>query len=194
MDITYHQDEFENYPKKRCMYGEELKKFHDEGNLLIGFVNINGFKEERRKEKIRVMKTLKDYNFDIIGLSEVNIHWPLVIPEEYWEEIISGHWETSNSVLAHNPEEDATKVWKSVGCIQINTARTTPKVISIGSETSGLSRWVCSRYCGKQNLTLWVISKFRPCIKSSSGVQTTYYKHKRYIYRKMIVDRLYMQF
>ena len=31
------------------------------------------------------MKTLKDYNVDIIGLLEVNIHWPLVNPEDYWE-------------------------------------------------------------------------------------------------------------
>ena len=42
------------------------------------------------------MKTLKDYNFDIIGLSEVDIHWPLVNPEESWEGRISGHWEARN--------------------------------------------------------------------------------------------------
>ena len=54
---------------------------HDEDNLLLGFINIRGLKEERWKEKyIRVMKTLKYYNFDIIGLSEVNIHWPLEDP------------------------------------------------------------------------------------------------------------------
>ena len=33
------------------MYGEELQQFHDEENLLLGFVNINRLKEERRKEK-----------------------------------------------------------------------------------------------------------------------------------------------
>ena len=38
------------------------------------------------------MKTLKDYNFGIIGSSEVNIHWPLMNPAESWEERISGHW------------------------------------------------------------------------------------------------------
>ena len=34
------------------MYGEELQKFHDEDNLLLIFANINGLKEEIRKEKI----------------------------------------------------------------------------------------------------------------------------------------------
>ena len=52
------------------MYGEELQQFHDEDNLLLGFVNIDELEEKRWKEKyIRVMKTLKDYNFEIFGLS-----------------------------------------------------------------------------------------------------------------------------
>ena len=37
----------------------------------------------KRKNK-QVMKALKDYNFDIIGLSEVNIHWRLGNPADYW--------------------------------------------------------------------------------------------------------------
>ena len=68
--MTYHQDEFENDPQNRFMYGEELQQFHDEDNLLLGFVNIDELEKKRWKEKyIRVMKTLKDYNFEIFGLS-----------------------------------------------------------------------------------------------------------------------------
>ena len=49
------------------MYGEGSQEFHDKDNLLLVFVNINGLEEDRWKEKyIRVMKTLKYYNFDII--------------------------------------------------------------------------------------------------------------------------------
>ena len=58
------------------------------------------------------MKTSKCYNFDIIELLEVNIQWPLVNPVESWEEIISRHWETRNSVLACNLEDEATKLWQ----------------------------------------------------------------------------------
>ena len=56
------------------------------------------------------MKILKDYNLDIIGLSEVNINWPLVNPEESREEIISGNLEARNSVVACNLENATTKV------------------------------------------------------------------------------------
>ena len=41
------------------MYGEELQKLHDEDNLLLGFVNINGLKEERRKEKYTSHENIK---------------------------------------------------------------------------------------------------------------------------------------
>ena len=67
------------------MNGDESQQFHNKDNVILGYVNINELKEERWKEKyIRVMKTLKYYNFDIIGLSEVNKHWPLVKPIDSW--------------------------------------------------------------------------------------------------------------
>ena len=45
--ITYHQDEFDNDPKNRFIYKDELQQFHDDDNLLLLFVNINELKEER---------------------------------------------------------------------------------------------------------------------------------------------------
>ena len=75
------------------------------------------------------MKTLKYHNLDIIGSSEVNINWHLVNPEYSWEEIISGHWEAINSVMAWNLDGDATKMCKPEGCLQISTERTTHKVL-----------------------------------------------------------------
>ena len=57
------------------------------------------------------MRTLKYYNFEIIGWSEVNIHWPLVNLAESWEETISGNVEARNSVMDLNLEDNTTKVW-----------------------------------------------------------------------------------
>ena len=87
------------------------------------------------------MITLKDYNFGIIGLSGVNINWPIVDPEDYWEERISGNLETRNSVLDCNLEDNAAKLWKPVGCLPIITSRTTHKQLSMGSDLSGLGHW-----------------------------------------------------
>ena len=57
--ITDHQYKFENDPQNLCMYGEEQKKFHDEDNLLLRFVNINGLKKEIRKEKFTSHENIK---------------------------------------------------------------------------------------------------------------------------------------
>ena len=78
------------------------------------------------------MKTIKYYNFDIIGLLEVNIHWPLVNLVDYWEEIISGHWESIKSVMACIIEDNTTKVWQPGGCLQVITERTTHKALLTG--------------------------------------------------------------
>ena len=111
------------------------------------------------------MKILGDYNFNIIGLSEVNIHLPLANLAIYLEETISGHWEARNSVMACNLEDDATKVWQLGACLKISTERTTHRVISTGSDTSGQGRWVWTCNWGKHNLTLREITAYIPCTK-----------------------------
>ena len=129
------------------------------------------------------MITLKDYKFGIIGVSEVNIQWPLVNLADYWEDIISGHWETINLLLAWNLEDDANKVWRPVGYLQISMARTTHKVLSTGSDTSGLGHLIRTCYQGKHNLKFRVVTAYIPCTTNSSGVQTTYRQHQRYLDR-----------
>ena len=129
------------------------------------------------------MEELKDYNFYIIGLSGVNINWPLVNLDDSWEEVISGHWKSSNSVMACNLEDNATKVWQPRRCIKITMARTTHKVLSTVSDTSGLGWLFWTHYRGKHNLTLLAITVYRPCITNSRGVQTTYLQHQHYLDR-----------
>ena len=41
------------------MSGEELQQFHDEDNVLLVFVNINGLKEEKWKEKYMIHENNK---------------------------------------------------------------------------------------------------------------------------------------
>ena len=76
--------------------------------------------------------------------------------------------------MACNLEDDATKVWQPGGCLKISTSITTHKVLSKGPDTSILGHWVWTRYWGKRNLALRVITAYRPCITNSSGVKTNY--------------------
>ena len=126
---------------------------------------------------------LEYYNSNIIGLSEVNIHWLLVNLEDSQEERISGRWEARNSVMACNLEKNSSNLWQPGGYLQISTARTTHRFLSTGSNMSGLGRLVWTRYQVKHNLTLWVVTAYISCITNSRGVQTNYRQHQRYLDR-----------
>ena len=56
--IIDHQYNFENYPKTICIYGDELQQFHDENNLILGFVKINGYMESKLYTIHENIKTL----------------------------------------------------------------------------------------------------------------------------------------
>ena len=102
-------------------------------------------------------------------------------PADSWEERISGHWESRNSLMACNLEDNATKVCKPVGYLQIIMARTTHKFLSTGSDTSDLGHWFLTHNWGEYNITLQDITPYRPCITNSSGFQTTYRQHQHYL-------------
>ena len=66
------------------------------------------------------MNSLKYYNFSIIGLSEVNIDWPLVKQEDYWEERIRERWEARTSVLACSLEDSPTRCGNQEGVYKLS--------------------------------------------------------------------------
>ena len=73
------QELFDRNPLNRCIYGDDLSDYHDENYLLLGFANTNGLRKEHWKEKNKeIIKFLTHYKFDIIGLAEINLHWPLL--------------------------------------------------------------------------------------------------------------------
>ena len=41
------------------MNGDESQQFHNKDNLILGYVNINGLKEERWKEKYTSHENIK---------------------------------------------------------------------------------------------------------------------------------------
>ena len=78
---------FEQDPRNRVMYGDELQSDATEATMLCGFLNVNGLRKERWKEKNNALfKYLFKKKFDIIGLSETNLHWPSLSPLDNWDE------------------------------------------------------------------------------------------------------------
>lgn len=63
--------------------------------------------------------------------------------------------------------------------LSLNTAA--HRVFEIGKDTTGLGRWSWSRYRGRHDLILHVISAYRPCIPQDPGENTTHSQHQRYL-------------
>ena len=59
------------------------------------------------------------YDIDLMGWSEVNLHWNKVQHKERWEERSVGWWENFRTGLAFNTEDEASKANQRGGCLQI---------------------------------------------------------------------------
>ena len=72
---------FEQNPLNRVSYGDDWAPDPSESTLVCGFLNVNGLRREKWKEKNNALfKFLFNKQFDITGLVETNLHWPSLPP------------------------------------------------------------------------------------------------------------------
>ena len=57
-------------------------------------------------------------------------------------------------------------------------------MISSGEDESGLGIWTWTRYWGQHNVTLRIVTAYRPCKKSIAGPKTVSRQHGHYLNRK----------
>ena len=156
----------------------------DDENLLCAFANINGLSRKVKLPKERMLrKIITDYDIDIMGISEVNINWNKVEQAERWEERTSEWWENFKSITAHNTEDEATRAVQQGGCLQVAQNKASNCFTDSGRDPTGLGRWVWTRHCGKNGISLCVISAYRPCAPHSRlGQGTIHRQHLRYLH------------
>ena len=176
--IEFNQQEqvlFEQDPLNQCVYGDKLTNIKDETQLLVGFTNVNGLRKEKWKEKNRALvKFLRYYKFDIFGLAETNIHWPSLDPIDRWEEHMQGIWESMHHSIAYNTTDSVNQPWQPGGCVQVSCDCAVHRCIYSGTDPSGLGRWCWSRFRGRHDVTLQVITAYRTCNIHNAGEQTAH--------------------
>ena len=156
-----HSHSEHTHPTEPCTYGDTLSLQPNDNYLLLGFVNTNGLRKENWKEKNNAIRRFfRTYPFDIIGLTEINLHWPSLSPTNQWPERMQGVWESSRSNITFNTQDDSNQEWQPGGCIQISTSRTSHKHHSQGQDPSGLGRWCWTRYKGYNDIYLRVITAY----------------------------------
>ena len=118
-------------------------------------------------------------------MSEVGLYWPKVCEEDQWYERARDSFIQSKSKLGYNKHEEYNSTHQYGGMGIIFTNDLAHKTSEMGTDETGLGRWLWGMIKGKANRQVKIYSIYNPC--KSSGVETVNEQHKRY-YRKQNKD------
>jgi hypothetical protein len=166
-------------------FGNQLRRITNNNTLRIGFININGFPESAANPKNKsIFNTISTKQIGILGIAELNKCWHLLNEKDKWKDRTRGWWESSHCVLGYNCNDgDIATPFQPGGTAVLSINTTCHRIIESGKDSTGLGRWSWSRYRGKHNVTLRIISAYRPCKPSNPGPNTAYSQQQRYLDR-----------
>jgi hypothetical protein len=164
--------------------GDNMKS-KSRNTLRIGFININGVPESSNHHKNKqILNIINDSNIDILGMSELNRCWHKLRISDRWQERTRGWWETQKTVLAYNlNDNELSSDFQPGGSSITSINRPAHRIIDTGIDTTKLGRWAWTLYRGQHDVTLRIVSAYRPCKPHKAGPNTTFSQHLRYFDR-----------
>ena len=165
-------------------WGDALRT-KPEHTLRIGLQNIGGFPHYTTNIKNRQIRAaISGGEFDIFALTETNTCWHRLPIQDRLPERTMGWWEALHVSLAYLQETTAHQEPLQpggVGLFSINQAA--HRVIESGHDLSGLGRWAWTRYRGRNQITLRVVSSYRP-VHNRQGPTSVYNQHRAVLYKR----------
>jgi exonuclease III len=128
-----------------------------------------------------LVKAILDRNLDVVTMQEVGINFSHANSTGQWKNRIG--WNTwlnghrAKTVNAWN-SQDHHRGTRNMGLQQyggtaiLSLGKTSFYAAGSGTDPKRMGRWCWTRYQGKHNLTLRVISFYRPCASNSPGEHT----------------------
>jgi hypothetical protein len=163
-------------------FSDNIQK-KDNTTLRIGFQNISGLPSKSGKLKDELLrKGISKFEFDIFGLAETNVDW--IVPQEehqlhsrtrFW-------WDSLSLSTAWNMTIPRSEPHQVGGTAIFSIGHAAHWVLSKGADRSVLGRWCWTRFRGKDNHYLRIISAYR--LNDSKGPLTAYSQHKRFFQQK----------
>ena len=89
-------------------------------------------------------------------------------------------WETLHTSFSYNKHHKNATKYLPGGTIGLSINKWSNRAFERGADDTGLGRWTWTRYSGKGNATLRVVSAYRPC--PNKGPKTVYSQHLNYFY------------
>ena len=151
-----------------CDWGD-IRRPHRDDCLRVGFWNCGGIPLKNKDPKNRFIREWIDqHQFDVIGLSECNVHWRKVAADERLPERTLGWFETLHMSSAYMLNWLPSTPFQ-VGGVQLwSINKGAHRVMQSGNDSSTMGRWCWTRYRGKNGTTLRVISAYR-CVENVDG-------------------------
>jgi len=129
-----------------------------------------------KEEILRVGMTT--WSFDIFGFAETNLDWRLLPEEQHLFQRTKGWWDSLHISLSHNTTSAPNTVWQFGGTALFSFDKAAHRIIERGQDPARLGRWCWSRFRGKSQHTLRVVTAYHP--NPPGGPFTVYAQHASY--------------
>ena len=179
----------EQVQDEEAAFGDKITNKGD-GILRIGFQNFNGLTgKENDPADVSLHRWITSMEFDVFGVSEVNMYWPNVKQSLQFIERVHRWWNPRNTVAlcAYNKNEKRIKrsIRQYGGTAQISRGNAALQHVNMGRDPTGLGRWVWQRYMGKEQRVLRVITCYRPLPAHSDKIYTPFRQQRAFLTANM---------
>ena len=142
--------------------------------LRIGFWNCGGLPAANSDPKNRMIREwIQQHQFNIVGLSECNVHWKKLQADQRLPERTMGWFESLHLSLAYNLNWKPKSTYQVGGVLLWSINNACHRVIKSGHDSSQMGRWCWTTYRGKNGTILRVISAYR-CVENTTGPHSTW--------------------
>ena len=114
-------------------------------------------------------------------MTETNLNWSCLPQQDQWMERSKGIWESSHHSLSYNKLDIGRREFQPGGCMTLSLGPASHRIGSKGEDKSKLGRWSWTRYRGVNNISLRIITAYRPCQHHGAGPSTVHSQHQRYL-------------
>jgi hypothetical protein len=146
----------------------------------IGMINIGGFPVDQQSAKAEELwMYIANCHLDVIGLTECNAHWKMIPIQYSIAEQTRGWWESMQINTAYYSEYKSLVKHQAGGVTLWGMNEGAHRVMDSGRDCRGLGRWAWTRYRGRNNMSLRVVTVYRPVL-NRTGVLSVWNQQKSY--------------
>ena len=136
--------------------------------VRIAFQNIQGLPLDPYAGKHQqIIACIDQLQLDAFGLVEINLNFSRLPSHQQWKERFR-NLQRAQSICSTNKHHTTTEKILFGGTAQLAYDILPPRVVEFGADPSGLGRWVWTRFIGKHNTHLRLISGYRPVSNNRS--------------------------